>query len=186
MRLSLFALSLYGALAAAPAWAGVTVLGTGNGRECYEETLLDPTPMRNLDALAICARAIEDSNVDSYNRAAAYVNRGDILLRMQRFAEAVADSDKAIAIDHAMGAAHINRGAAMIGLQRYDEALASLNRAIEIGAGKLQLAYFDRGMAKENLGDVKGAYLDYRKAAELDPSFQLAADQLARFTVKTR
>ena len=36
------------------------------------------------------------------------------------------------------------------------------------------------------MGDLKGAYLDYRKAAELDPGFDLPRQQLTRFTVVTR
>lgn len=184
--LSLFVLSLVAAFIATPAPAGTIVVGRGIGRECYEQTLLDPTPMRNILALEICDRAVEDYSVDSRTRVAAFVNRADILLRMRRFGEAVADADRGIKMDPLMGVAHLNRGAGMIGLERYNEALASLNQAIDLGVGKLQLAYFDRGMAKEYLGDVRGAYFDYRKAAEMDPTFQLATEQLSRFTVKTR
>ena len=176
---------LLGVCTASPAFAGAMVIGNDIGRECYDQTLLDPTPMRNFQALQICNKAVEDFDVNAYNRAAALVNRADILLRMARYHEAVADSEKGIAIDAEIGVAHLNRGAGMIGLERYNEALDSLNRAIDLNVGKLQLAYFDRGLAKENLGDVRGAYYDYRKAAELDPSFQLAAQQLTRFTVKT-
>ena len=31
--------------------------------------------------------------------------------------------------------------------------------------------------------DARGAYEDYKKAIEIDPTFTLAADQLKRFTV---
>jgi tetratricopeptide (TPR) repeat protein len=179
-------LLLLGIFAAPPAFAGALVVGAGVDRECYEQTLSQPTPMRNIAALKICDTAVEDHAVNTYNRAAAFVNRADILLRMGRFPEAISDSEKAIALDPEIGAGHLNRGAGMIGLQRYDEAVASLNRAVELGTAKLQLAYFDRGMAKEYLGDMRGAYYDYRKAAELDPSFQLASSQLSRFTVTTR
>jgi tetratricopeptide (TPR) repeat protein len=108
------------------------------------------------------------------------------LLKMQKYGEAVADSEKGIMLDPRMSAAHLNRGAGTIGLERYNDALASLNQAIDLGSDNLQLIYFDRGLAKENLGDVKGAYYDYRKAVELDPSFQLAIHQLSRFAVTTR
>jgi tetratricopeptide (TPR) repeat protein len=184
MRQPMFVLLLFGVCAASPAFAGTLVIGAGLGRECYEQTLSQPNPMRNIAALQICDKAVEDHSVNTYNRAAALVNRADILLRMGRFPEAISDSETAIALDPNIGAAHLNRGAGLIGLQHYDEALASLNRAVDLG--ELQLAYFDRGMAKEYLGDARGAYYDYRKAAELDPSFQLASNQLSRFTIKTQ
>ena len=186
MRRSVVLLALSSVFAATAAVAGVVVIGHGLGRDCYEQTLFDPTPMRNVLALEVCDRAVEDYSVSSHDRAAALVNRGDILLRLNRFREAAADADKAIGIESGLGVAYLNRGAGLIGLKRYTEALASLNQAIELGVDKSQLAYFDRGLAREYLGDVRGAYFDYRKAAELDPSFKLATDQLTRFTVTPR
>jgi tetratricopeptide (TPR) repeat protein len=47
----------------------------------------------------------------------------------------------------------------------------------------VHLAYYNRGLTKEKLNDVRGAYEDYKKALELNPTFTLAADQLKRFTV---
>jgi tetratricopeptide (TPR) repeat protein len=174
------------ALAAFPARAGVLVFGTGIGHACYEQTLLDPTPARNMAALAICDQAVADMSVNAYNHAAALTNRADIRLRMADYDGAIADADRAIAIEPDMGAAHLNRGAGLIGLKRHADALPALDRAITVGLGKLQLAYFDRGMVKENLGDVRGAYLDYLKAADLDPNFAEARAELARFRVIRR
>src|SRR5665213_1824465 len=179
-------LPLFLICAATPALAGVIVVGSGIGRECYEQTLLARPLMRSFRALEICDKAVNEYEVSAHDRAAAFVNRADILLKMQKYLEAVADSEKAITLDPCIGAAHLNRGAGMIGLERYNDALVSLNQAMDLGGDNLQLIYFDRGMAKENLGDVKGAYYDYRKAAELDPSFQLAIQQLSRFAVTTR
>jgi len=173
-------------LAVSPARAGVLVFGNGLGHSCYEQTLLDPTPSRNMAALDICDRAVADMTVNAYNQAAALTNRADIRLRMQDYNGAMADAEKAIAIEAGMGAAHLNRAAGLIGLQRYQEALPVLDRAIAVGLGKLQLAYFDRGMVKENLGDVRGAYRDYLKASELDPNFAEARTELARFKVIRR
>lgn len=174
------------ALLCAPARAGVLVFGTGIGHSCYLQTLLDPSPARNIAALALCDQAVADMSVNAYNHAAALTNRADIRLRMRDHDGAIADSEKAIAIEAGMGAAYLNRGAGLIGLKRYQEALPVLDRAIEVGLGKLQLAYFDRGMTKENLGDVRGAYQDYLKASELDPGFADAQTELARFKVIRR
>ena len=77
----------------------------------------------------------------------------------------------------------LNRGVALLALKRAEEALGPINQSIEIGFDKLYLAYFNRAMAKEDLGDIKGAYEDYRKALELEPNFVLAANELKRFRV---
>ena len=66
------------------------------------------------------------------------------------------------------------------------KALACGTAALAITLGmsdRLQLAYFNRGMARENLGDIRGAYYDYKRASDLDPKFEPAREQLARFTV---
>ena len=39
-------------------------------------------------------------------------------------------------------------------------------------------------MANEGLGDLKAAYQDYSKAAELNPAWDAPKNELARFTVK--
>jgi tetratricopeptide (TPR) repeat protein len=186
MRHHAFVLLLLGICSASPAWAAGIVVGRGLGRECYEQTLSQPSPIRNVLALEICSRAEEDYSADAHTRAAAFVNRADILLQMGRYREAVSDADRAITFDGRIGTAHLNRGAGLIGMERYGEALSALNRAIDLDGGKTEIAYFDRGLAREYLGDVQGAYYDYRKAAELAPDFELASRQLARFTVRPR
>ena len=114
MRQPMFVLLLFGVFAVSPAFAGTLVIGAGLGRECYEQTLSQPNPMRNIAALQICDKAVEDHSVNTYNRAAALVNRADILLRMGHFPEAISDSESAIALDPDIGAAHLNRGAGLI------------------------------------------------------------------------
>ena len=82
-----------------------------------------------------------------------------------------------------IGEAYVNRGAALLNLDRPQEALTDLNKAITLGLDKVHLAYYNRGLTKEKLNDARGAYEDYKKALEIDPTFTLAADSLKRFTV---
>ncbi len=42
---------------------------------------------------------------------------------------------------------------------------------------------FDRALARERLGDVTGAYYDLQKAAQLNPSWDAPAKELAYFQV---
>lgn len=183
MRLALVLAALL--LASAPASAVTVLLHSTSGRECYLQTMSEATPENNKKALAICNQAVDDAqaDTDTYNKAAALVNRADVRLRMEDYSGVIADSMKAIAVYDSLAPAYLNLGAGMIGLKRYDEALSLLDKAINLNGSEPELAYFDRALAKENLGDVRGAYYDYRKAVELNPKFQPAADELTRFKV---
>lgn len=157
----------------------------GPGLDCYEATLLEPTMLHNQQALVLCDKAVAAAE-SGYNHAATLSNRADIRLRLKDFQGAVADSDQAIAIDPDMATAYLNRGAGLVGLMRYEEAVPALDKAIALGASRPQLAYFNRAIAKEALGDLTSAYHDYKSASELDRTFVQASEQLARFRVVTR
>lgn len=185
MRRLLLALLL--ALAASPVSAAVIVLGHGTGHDCYVLTLLDSTPENNQRALSVCTQAIKDADAtadaDPYDRAAALVNRADVYLKVENYAAAAADARQAIAISGKLVPAQVNLGAALVGLQRYDEAMTWLNKVIDANGSSQDVAYFNRGLAKESLGDIKGAYYDYQKAVEINPQMGQAAEQLTRFKV---
>ena len=85
-----------------------------------------------------------------------------------------------------MGEAHVNRGAALLNLMRPDQALDAINLGIETGTKRLHLVYYNRASAKFLLGDITGAYYDYRMSADIDPEFGLATDALSHFEVVTR
>ena len=59
----------------------------------------------------------------------------------------------------------------------------SLEKAIELNSEDLYAAYYNRAIARENTGDVQGAYYDFVKSKELNPEFDATDRQLARFTV---
>lgn len=165
--------------------SSAAVLDRGNARDCYLATLKDPSADNSRAGLEACSAAL-DSATDSDTRAALLVNRGYIRLRMADYADTVADADASLSLAPDLAAANLNRGAGLIGLGRYQDALPSLEKAVALSGGdKLELAYYNRGIAREHLGDIRGAYFDYKKAAELDPKFALAQEQLKRFTVTT-
>ena len=163
-----------------------TVASRDDARQCYLSTLSDLTSADYPQKLADCDRAIADQSIDSDLRAGLLVNRSDIELKMQNFRAALSDADASIALAPALATAHLNRGAGLIGLKRYQEAIDALEKAIVLNKGeKLEIAYFNRGLARDYLGDLQAAYFDYKKAAEIDPNFGPAQTQLERFTVTT-
>ncbi len=80
----------------------------------------------------------------------------------------------------------MNRGAAYVMLMRFEDAVNDLPRGLALGTTSPQVACYDRGVAHEQLGDIKGAYLDYKQAVEVAPDFQLAIQELKRFKVVRR
>ena len=180
--LGMFGLAIAGVIAAVlPAKAVVIVVGGGAGAQCYATAEFgDP-----FEAFDICSKALANQDMSVRDRAATYVNRSVVRLRVHDYNGAIADCDLSIARFPGFGEAYVNRGAALINLEMPKEALQALDKAIQLGLDKIHLAYYNRGLAKERLNDAKGAYEDYKKALELDPTFTLAAEELKRFTVTT-
>ena len=56
--------------------------------------------------------------------------------------------------------------------------------AMEKNTGKPALAYYGRGIAHEELGNLKSAYADYKRAVEEDPKWKQPRTDLARFVVR--
>jgi tetratricopeptide (TPR) repeat protein len=134
-------------------------------------------------SLGYCDTAVEISTYRRDELAAAYVNRSVLRLAAGQYEGALADSDAAIHIKSIIPQAHINRGIALSAEKRNKEAVQAFSNALALDPSHPEIVYFDRAMAREDSGDAKGAYLDYRKAAQLAPTWDTPKQQLARFTV---
>ena len=158
-------------------------LNRDGARACYLATLKAASSEADQAGFQACSQAL-DAATESAMRAGLLANRAYIRLRLADYPGAVADADASLSLAPDLAAANLNRGAGLIGMGRYRDALPSLEKAVASSNGdKLKLAYYNRAIAREHLGDVRGAYFDYKKAGELDPKFTPAQEQLARFTV---
>jgi tetratricopeptide (TPR) repeat protein len=172
------------AAALAPlATAQVTVIGGGIARDCYEAVKFNLG--KSSDAEAICTRALEHEALNLSNKAATYTNRGVLRMRQGNYDAALADYALAKRLRPETGATWLNEGAALIFKKDYNAALASLEKAIELDSQDLYAAYYNRAIAREQMGDVEGAYFDFVKSKELNPGFAATDRQLSRFTVTT-
>jgi tetratricopeptide (TPR) repeat protein len=162
------------------AWAAVTVVGNGAAHSCYQFAEFGGN---TTDGIATCTFALDQTTLSVKDRAATFVNRGILRARKSDSASALADYDQGISLNPALGEAYVDRGAVMIVLKRYDDALTDLDKGISLGANRLQIAYYDRAIVDEALGNIRAAYEDYKKAAEIQPDFTLATEQLSRFRV---
>lgn len=159
-----------------------TVIGAPNAQACGQFAAAGDV---SAEAVAACDRAIRAERLNRANEIATRVNRGTIHLRRREAELALADFDAVIELDRRHAEAHLNRGAALVMLGRPGPAVASITEALSLGVREPHKAYFNRGAAREALGDMRGAYEDYTTALEIEPNWGPANEELARF-VRTR
>jgi len=180
-RRALSAIAILAILSAVPgANAAVTVLGNTVANGCYQAAEFGGSPK---DGIETCSYAIDKEPLSIRDRAATFINRGILRSRATDPNGALGDYNAGLALDASLAEGYIDRGATYIVLQKYDVALQDINKGIDMGARKPQIAYYDRAIVNEALGNIRGAYEDYKKAVELEPDFALASEQLTRFKV---
>ncbi|HJW40084.1 MAG TPA: hypothetical protein VJ476_02525 [Rhizomicrobium sp.] len=159
----------------------VQTVGAGTSETCIAQAQ-DP----NADlgsAVEGCTEALTYQPMSLSDRVGTLINRGILRARMSDTKGALDDYSEAISMDDSAAAAYLNRSATLLGLKRYSDAKRDADKAIELRAMPLEVAYFNRAVAEEGLGDVQSAYADYNAALKTQPNFQPAKDQLTRFKV---
>jgi len=180
-------LSVAAALAVATpnaAQAAVQVIGPLFAQTCYEAARAERA---SPGAVKQCTQALASEPLSLRDRAATNVNRGILQMYERKYEVALDDYEEAIRLRPTMAEAYVNKGIALLRLgNRTDEAVQALTTGIDRNTVKPEVAHYMRGIAYEILGNAKGAYLDYRKAAELKPTWAEPQTQLKRFNVVSR
>ena len=164
-----------------PALGSVVVVGNSSARQCFEaaDSPLPPT----VADVRTCDTAFTQEALSQRDIVATHVNRGILRLRRGAVDEAIADFDAAIRLDPRQPEAYLNKGAALIRSENPAEALGLFTVALERNTARPEIAHFGRAIANEELGNVRAAYNDYRRASELDPDWDEPRTELARFRV---
>jgi tetratricopeptide (TPR) repeat protein len=171
-------------LAAGGGQAAVTVFGgPGPADDCFKAAKFGLAPEAGIDS---CTKAIQSQPMTDHDMAGTYVNRGVIYMALATFVPAQHDFEQAMKLDPKMGEAVVNHGGALIALKHYADGIAEISRGLELNPSEPEKAYFNRALAYESLDDLKAAYYDYSKAAELKPTWDEPRAELARFTVTQR
>ena len=181
--------------------AAIAALTIGSGVMAQEAvTVLGPTTFEQCGAMAaaaqrtghvgttdfqVCSDAISRGWATAGETANAYVDRGTLHLVLGENDKAIKDFTLAIKADPALASAYNDRGVAYSAQRRPADAVRDFSQALALRIENADQVVFNRAMAYEDQGDIKRAYLDYRKAAELNPGWTLPAQQLARFNVKS-
>lgn len=161
------------------AQSAVTVIGAGAAHLCYQAA---DAGQSSFEDLQYCNQALAGV-LSSDDRAATYINRGVLELIVLRINAAQDDFNAGLAINDKLGEGYVDRGATLIAQKRYAEAIVDINKGLALGSKEPQIAYFDRAMADEGLGNLRAAYEDYRQALIAAPDFTRASDELKRFKV---
>jgi tetratricopeptide (TPR) repeat protein len=168
---------------AVPASAAISVLGNSISQACFQAAEFTDNPP---DGIATCSQALEQTPMSNHDRAATLINRGILKSRNNDAQGALDDYNRGLTLDGTLGEGYVDRGAVEIVQHNYDAALADIDKGISLNANRPEIAYYDRAVVDEALGNVRDAYTDYKKAVELKPDFQLANEQLMRFKVVRR
>jgi Flp pilus assembly protein TadD len=101
------------------------------------------------------------------NMPRTYYNRGIAYLRLGRATDALADFDRAARLQPSLESIiHFPRANALLRLGRYGDAVTEYGHAIDAGT-RDPYVYYNRGVARMNLGDAAGAKADMEEAQRL-------------------
>ena len=133
--------------------------------------------------LVNCNNALNRSAMSVRDRAATLTNRGIIHIALENYELAIEDFTSSLKLKPELGEVHINIGNVYFLDRVYDKAIEQYTVAIEKQTTKVHVAYINRGMAYEKLGDFDNAEQDYRYAMDLLPDAalpQVRLEQLFR------
>ncbi len=100
--------------------------------------------------------------------SAFFKRSGDELAEKGNFGLALADYDKAVALnDRATISTLLNRGRALHSFGSFEKAVADFDRVIDLDPTNAS-AFFNRAAASEKLGNLQQAIFSYTRAFELD------------------
>lgn len=161
------------------ATAAVTVIGSSSARLCYEAARASRTA-----GMAYCDAAFKDEALDPHNEVATYVNRGILRAIGGDLTAAVRDYDAAIALDANEPEAWLNKAMLYLKTGNAAGALGLFDAAVAKRTQEPAMAFYGRGVAHEQVGNLRAAYADFKRASALVPDWEAPKVELSRFQVR--
>lgn len=158
--------------------AMVVNVGGSAARSCY---LSAEARDASSKAMGGCDMAVQQGPLDSHNLVASHVNRGILHLVRNSYPDAEADFDRAMALSPNQPEAWLNSGIAQLEQGRAAAAEPRFEKALALRTTAPAIAYYGLALAKEDRGDLRGAYADLKRATELSPQWTAPVRELKRY-----
>ena len=174
-------------------WPTNELVAQGAAKHCADAAAAAQASNNATDAdVAKCTKAATLADFDG-DRAAALSNRSLLNFERADYNAAIADNTAALKLDDSIAEAVVNRGSIYLEMHRPGDAAASFSRALTLVPAHAEninsfraKIHFDRAMAREDMGDLHGAYADYAMASQLAPQWDQPKQQMARFSIASR
>lgn len=155
------------------------ITGNGYARSCYRAaSIAARIHYTSRKEINNCNNALNYSAMSLRDRAATLTNRGIIYMALENYENAIRDYSTALKLKPEFGEIYVNIGNIYYLGKVYDKAIEEYTKAIDKESSKIHIAYLNRGMAAENMGDFVNAEIDYRAAMEVLPDAALPAVRL--------
>jgi tetratricopeptide (TPR) repeat protein len=168
-------------LAPTQAKAAVSVFGSGYAEQCFHAAKYGGDIQAGI---ADCDRALTSEPLSDRDRAGTYVNRGVLYMSVDDYVSAQRDFEMSVKLDPALGEAYVNLGSVKIARRHFADGIVDIDHGLTLAPEEPEKAYYNRALADEALDNIKAAYFDYSKAAELKPTWAPPRTELDRFTVR--
>lgn len=116
------------------------------------------------------ATVVVEKAQDPLFASAGLLNRGNALMKLGHYDQAIADYTAAIVANPPMVTAFSNRGSAHLAKEEYELAIADTTEAL-LRDPRYTNAYLNRSLARSKRKDYDGARADASEAIRLDPDF---------------
>ena len=160
------------------------ITGNGYARNCYRAAgIAARIHYTSSKELYNCNNALNYGAMSLRDRAATLTNRGIIHMALEDYERAINDYSDALKLKPDFGEIYVNIGNVYFLGKVYDKAIEEYTAAIEKETTRVHIAFINRGMAYEHMGDFDNAESNYRAAMDIVPEAalpQVRLDQLLR------
>jgi tetratricopeptide (TPR) repeat protein len=120
-----------------------------------------------------CTHVLQERNLSKQDRVTALSNRANMLERIHKWDEAIADYSAALAVNPNNAGALFGRAIVWANERNFDRAIEDYNEVVRINP-KFATGFSNRGLVYQAKKDYERALADFNEALRIDPKLQNA------------